>query len=91
MRAKGEKTMATSKLARPKCRCVATADRLLKPRHTQVDTNLFTGMVAVRTSLRHDAPKRTRPVTLIATFCPFCGVRYPGTDTTTKRELRKAP
>ncbi len=74
--------MATARLRRPKCRCVATADRLLKPRHTQVDVTLFTGMVAVRTSLTHDAPRRTKPVTVIATFCPFCGVRYPGTEET---------
>ena len=80
--------MKASRLSRPKCRCVATADRLLRARHTQVDTTLFTGMVAVRTSLRHDAPKRVRAVTVIATFCPFCGVRYPNTDTTAKRELR---
>ena len=69
--------MTTARLPRPKCRCVAKVDRLLKEKHTTVETTLFTGMVAVRTSLTHDAPKRTRAVIVIASFCPFCGVQYP--------------
>jgi len=75
----------------PKCKCVDMADKALAAYHSCVVTTLFTGMVGVCTELVPGAPKRARPVSLIATFCPFCGVRYPGTDTTTKRELRSVP
>ena len=54
-------------------------------------TTFFSGMVVLRTELSFDAPKRTKATALIATFCPFCGVRYPGTVETTKRELMPAP
>ena len=73
---------------RPRCKCVAIADKALKVHHTRVVTTLFSGMVGIRTEVDHDAPKRTRAVSIVATFCPFCGVKYPNVETTTKRELK---
>ena len=88
VRARETKMAKKSGMARPKCRCVDMVDKTLAAYHSRVVTTLFTGMVAVCTEVVSGAPKRTQPTRLIATFCPFCGERYPGTDTTTKRGLR---
>jgi hypothetical protein len=74
-----------------RCKCVDEANKALKPRHTHVVTTVFSGMVGIRTELNYDAPKRTRAVSLIATFCPFCGVRYVGTVETDGRKLMPVP
>jgi hypothetical protein len=74
-----------------KCKCVDECDKLLAAQHSCVDTTLFTGMVRISTSLVPGAPNHTKPVALVATFCPFCGVQYPNTDTTVKRKLKSAP
>jgi len=74
---------------RPRCKCVALVDKLLKPHHTRVVTTLFSGRVGIRTELDEDAPKRTRAVSVVATFCPFCGVKYPTAETKKKREPKR--
>lgn len=73
--------MPTLDIKRPKCKCVAKVDALLKERHTRVVTTLFGGLVGVRSEVTDDAPKRTKAVSIIASFCPFCGKEYPKNET----------
>lgn len=62
------------------CNCITKVNKLLEERNTVLDSTLIlkrgaTSRVAVRTSIR--TPKRgARPCTMIASFCPFCGVKY---------------
>jgi hypothetical protein len=78
-------------IKKPKCTCVADVDKLMKPNHTHVVTAVFSGKVGIRTELDYDAPKRVRAVSLVATFCPFCGVKYPNVASTAKRKLKAVP
>jgi hypothetical protein len=32
--------------------------------------------VIIKTEVAWDAPKRTKPIMLIASYCPFCGEKY---------------
>ena len=71
--------------AKPRaCRCIAKADRALATKHTRVVTTFALAgrdarpaMVVLATELVADAPRRTRPVSLVASFCPLCGKEYP--------------
>ena len=59
------------------CNCIVKvdADARMIEGNTRVLTNLFGTIVAVST-VKRDEKKRGRPLTLAATFCPFCGEKY---------------
>lgn len=59
------------------CDCIerVDADPRMIEGNTRILTNLFGTIVAVSTEKR-DSKKHGRPMTLAATFCPFCGQRY---------------
>jgi len=63
------------------CDCIKQACKLLASRHTEVVITipLVRGAVSrmlIATQKTHDAPRRTKPVSLVATFCPVCGEKY---------------
>lgn len=66
------------------CRCIAKMNRALARKHTRLVATFATGgrnglpsMAVLATELVADAPRRTRPISLVSSFCPFCGKEYP--------------
>jgi hypothetical protein len=66
------------------CDCIKLTHengKLVREYHTRlcVTVPLEPGAVSrviLRTENTFDAPKRNKPVTLIASYCPFCGKKY---------------
>ncbi len=61
------------------CDCIAETNRLLaaEGHDAAVLTNLFGPPRAVVELYKPDSNRRGKPPVLQASFCPFCGVRYP--------------
>lgn len=70
------------------CNCLDLANEKLADKNTQVE--LIWGLgdkggLAVRMGVRTvkiDSKKRGRPITLLASFCPFCGEQHYGPSNT---------
>ncbi len=63
------------------CDCIAKANVSLAALNTRVKQNIMLFPVlhdsgALVCTEKADIGKRGRPTTLMATFCPFCGVKY---------------
>ena len=63
------------------CNCIKiTNDGLREKYNSYVNTTIsLTGgpqMVVLATE-KDDTTKRGKPITLVATYCPFCGEKYP--------------
>jgi hypothetical protein len=60
------------------CGCISDCDNRLREHNTCLVTTLFSRpeRVAIRTD-KIVSKTRKGPVTLIASFCPFCGEKYP--------------
>lgn len=63
------------------CSCIETVNAKLADRNTQVHLPWFvigggTPRPFVET-IKVDEGKRGKPTKLFASFCPFCGVKYP--------------
>lgn len=60
------------------CECIELANKALAAKNTRVEhINILPDMserIAIRT-VKINERSRTGPVTLMATFCPFCGVK----------------
>jgi len=63
------------------CDCIAKADGLLKERGHKLSLAFsYAGgeeRVVIETVKLQSAPERTKRITMVATFCPFCGVACP--------------
>lgn len=68
------------------CNCITTINDDLKPNGQCLDTTMFGVGKATTMLIRTDKWKyenrRNMPTRMIATFCPFCGERYPAADAT---------
>jgi len=60
------------------CSCISEMDNVLREHNTCLVTTLFRNpqVVAVRTD-KINTRVRKGPATVIASFCPFCGEKYP--------------
>lgn len=64
------------------CKCLESVNEQLKPRGVEIGTAIHLsgnrGEVVLLVSVvkRPDAPKRTRIPAMVATYCPFCGVKW---------------
>lgn len=59
------------------CRCFAEVNARLSEHNGEIETNLFgtPGAVILISVVKKDAKVRKKPPRLIASFCPFCGVK----------------
>jgi hypothetical protein len=62
------------------CGCIEAANKALEPHGTQLNVMYsFSGgqtAAIVASEKLPNARRGTKPKTVIATFCPFCGVKY---------------
>jgi hypothetical protein len=66
------------------CKCLQKITKALEAKHTRICVSipLQRGMrirAVVDTNLTPDAPRGSKPITLIASYCPFCGQEYKDT------------
>lgn len=69
------------------CECMTRVNNSLKARNTTLSVSFCLSrdlseadtMLLIQTE-RLDKKSRTKPVHVIPTFCPFCGVKYPRKD-----------
>lgn len=63
------------------CECLANLNRDLKPAGQCVDATMFGVGKATTMLIRTDKwvheSRRNKPSRIIASFCPFCGEKYP--------------
>jgi hypothetical protein len=63
---------------RAKCTCIDKFNKELvaQGHNTQVISTLFTGKCALAVE-KVDTKNRKKPLTVLANFCPLCGMKYP--------------
>lgn len=59
------------------CGCGQRVDDHLKAYNTQLLSDLFGPYRAFIETIKADSKKRGKPMKMFATYCPFCGVKYP--------------
>jgi hypothetical protein len=59
------------------CECFADIDALLKLRNTVLVRNLFGPPRALVETMVDEKKRGANPTKVFATFCPFCGAKYP--------------
>lgn len=67
------------------CKCISEMNEHLKPHGGEILINLFGPPRAFISTHQLDAPKGKRKPKVpyvMATFCPFCGVKYPRSEVT---------
>lgn len=71
------------------CDCIEKSYKgeLPEKYHTQLSTTLpikkgIVARVILKTELTWNAPKRTKPISVIAAFCPICGEAYKDAEAT---------
>lgn len=62
------------------CDCAEKVDRKLKPRNARLARGFFVEPGSLKLSppmivLEKIAPRGKKPLSLVASFCPFCGVK----------------
>jgi hypothetical protein len=60
-----------------RCNCFAEVNDKLAPENGEIETNLVgtPGAVILISVVKKDAKARKKPPRLIASYCPFCGVK----------------
>lgn len=61
------------------CNCATRMNELLKPHNYALCRNLLEGdnAPALVEVYKIETKKRTQSISCVATFCPFCGEKYP--------------
>lgn len=61
------------------CDCIETTDGFLAEHGTSLVTNLLSKPLRVVVATYYSGPKKrgARASTMLASYCPFCGERYP--------------
>jgi hypothetical protein len=65
------------------CKCLVIVDKKLSAMHTRVSlTHIlikgsFLSFPTILTEKTQGAPRGSRPKTMVPSFCPFCGKKYP--------------
>ena len=64
------------------CKCSIKIDKILAERGCVMVTPITFNPDTARRAMiwvdkKHDAPRGTKVMRLVATFCPFCGEKYP--------------
>lgn len=61
------------------CNCIELVDAELVEHNTQINVTMTLGQKPLRARVdthKIDDHKRGRPMTVTATYCPFCGKKY---------------
>jgi len=61
------------------CDCVDQIDAKLADRNTKLNLEVFSERCVVE-SMKIDSKKRGAPVRVLASYCPFCGKKYPESE-----------
>lgn len=59
------------------CECAARVNDHLKAYNTELMADLFGPYRAFIETTKADPKKRGKPYSMIASYCPFCGSKYP--------------
>jgi hypothetical protein len=61
------------------CKCASKLNEKIKPMNYALSRNLFEGDAApaLIEIAKIDRKKRTASMSLVASYCPFCGKKYP--------------
>lgn len=59
------------------CECLAKVNEELAKHNTRIEIPWIGPQVPFVQTIKRDEKKRGKPVRMFATFCPFCGVKYP--------------
>ncbi|MFH5924588.1 hypothetical protein [Roseomonas xinghualingensis] len=57
------------------CECISKVNADLAQHNTEIVSTLFQGWAVIET-MKKDTKVRKKPVVVVATYCPFCGVEY---------------
>lgn len=79
------------------CDCMNRVNEKLQPRNTKLsvafclsrDLGEMDTMIMIQTE-KVDTKSRVKPTSVIPTFCPFCGVKYPRKDESEDQPAKEA-
>jgi hypothetical protein len=60
----------------PTCTCIAAVNKLLALRDTKLMVPIYGPQLCMVQTMKLDDKKRGKPVSVFASFCPFCGIKY---------------
>lgn len=63
------------------CGCIAKVNGLLAPKNAQLLVNLLDDTYTMVAVCKLDETKRAKLPLVIASFCPFCGIKSPSRPT----------
>lgn len=72
------------------CKCITKLNVSLAEHNTVVLTTLFSSWALIST-VKDDPKKRGKPVSVVASYCPFCGKRYPERRALAPSPAQRAP
>ena len=59
------------------CGCIARIDARLAEHNTKIELPWFGPQLPRIITMKKDEKKRGKPMGVFATYCPFCGTKYP--------------
>lgn len=59
------------------CNCLAEANAALADGNGEIVVTIWPVVRPVIETMKVDSKKRGRPPMMVASFCPFCGTKYP--------------
>ena len=60
------------------CNCIAEVNEKLAERNGELSITLWPVIRPILETNKVDTKMRVRPPMIVATYCPFCGTKYPG-------------
>lgn len=69
------------------CNCIAEVDKVLREKEMTLEVSFlmpdFRAMLPIQTRWIDGVKRRKKPTTILASFCPFCGMRVNDDEATT--------
>lgn len=70
------------------CDCIKDVDEHLSSHNTKIELPMFGLQRPFITTRKLDEKKRGKPMFIFASFCPFCGEKYPESKSTPTGDQR---
>lgn len=64
------------------CECILTVNQELAQHNTRIHMPIIGPKIPFVETIKVDEKRRGKPVRMFATYCPFCGEKYPAERTT---------